>query len=756
MDMRRFALLPCLAALLGCLGGFGPARPVFADEATGPAPGTAEAGAAAALLDSLPDTPPVAADSADRETALRQQVEQQPSAQAYLDLLNLLEARLAGLEPGDAQLELQHELDSLWGAALADYGDDPLLALANGDRLRARGSLKAAWEAYVHGEALAREDPRWTARMAALTQQAGDFAGAIKLYAESLQTRYDAAVIGQLAECYRLNGDPQAALNLWNRALSQHGEDPRLRMEYGRALYKIASYREALTQYQQGEQLDPGNDLFHNRAALCLYQLGQTADALAEVQRALQLKPQAIYYFNLAVGSDKLGQLDAAEQWYTAGLKAYPQNTQLQQGYSGFLAAHGRGGEAVQQLADSDLSSTSHYANLAALAEEQGNPAAAASAWQSALKEEPDAPWLLTAVAAFYARTNQPEALVGHVRAARSRLDDAAFADLLTAVRGGYIEKKNYSGGVASFQTLLQSYPDVPAVYNNLGLLLHFNGDSASGLALVKRGLVEVNSTGLGRYLEMFLTGKVQGAARALELGPALIAAPDADFAAFELYAGLLAESKRWGEVADVAAQGLARFPQRAPLLQFRTQGLFYTGDYAGVTTLLAAKDYALIDFPVRARLLGLSYLELGNYPKAVAALAIAAQAAPDSAQAQAELGQAQYWQGDLPAARKTLTQALTLDSHSGAAQVWLGWTLLAQGDSAGAQQALREAAGSTSAGTLDHAWTALGQARTAAQLSDAAAAQEYYQQARLLGASLTGADRFQAALATARTELGL
>jgi tetratricopeptide (TPR) repeat protein len=739
-----------------------------AQPAAAPAGGPAEAGAAIPLKDIAPDAGPAAPigdaaadlpatpeDTPQREAALRQQLQQQPSVQAYLDLLGLLEARLARLAPGDEEVALRTQLDQLWQQALSAYADDPRLLLANGDRLRARGSLKAAWEAYARGETLAREDPRWTARMGALTQQAQDYPGAIKLYAESLALQYNPVVIAQVAECFRLNGDNQAQLNTWNKALALHGDDPQLHMQYGLALYRLGSYQEALAQYQRGAQLAPAGDLFHNRAALCLYRLGQTADALAEVQQALKLKPRAVYYYNLAVGADTLGQTDAAEQWYDSGLKAFPSDQQLQRGYSAFLAAHGRGGEAVQQLADSDLSSVSHYANLAGLAEEQGNIAAATSAWQNALQQEPASPWLLAAAASFYARTGQADALRSLVREARSRLDDGQFADLLTAVRDAWIDKKNYSGGVACFQTLLQDHPDTPAVYNNLGLLLHLSGDSAGGLAMVRRGLHDVNSTALGRYLEVFLAAHVQGPDAALALCPALVAAPDADYAAFELYCGLLTDAKRWDDVAGVAAQGLGRFPHRAPLVEYRARGLFNAGHYTDTVNLLTGADYALVDFPAKPRLLGLSYLELGNYPKAASALSAAAQAAPGSAEAQANLGEALFWQNDLPGARRALTQALALDGKNAAAQVWLGWTLLAQGDAAGAQQALSEAAAQPGADALDRAWTALGQARTAAQQGDRAAAQQSFQQARSLGAG-SGSARFDAALASAKQELGL
>jgi tetratricopeptide (TPR) repeat protein len=400
------------------------------------------------------------------------------------------------------------------------------------------------------------QDPRWTSRMAALLQQVQDYPGAIRLYSESLKTQHDAAVVANLAECHRLDGNPAAAMLVWNEALHRYPADPALRLAYGRMLYSQGSFREALSQYERGSQLDPLSDLFHNRRALCHFQLGELDSAVNAARQALAIRERAVYYYNLAIATEELGEYGQAEEFYRSGLARFPGDQMLERGYGEFLDARGRRGEAISLLSSAVAGNGGalDFANLAGIAEEQGDLDAAADAWRAALSTDPSSVWLLTAASSFWARIGNIEALVEHVRVARNRMEPFEFAELLRETGQAFLGNRTYHKGVEAFGSILADHPGVPMVYNQLGLLQHMAGDTAAGLATVRRGLQDVNQTTLGRYLEVFLTARLSGTAAALDLGSGMVADPEADYAAFELYAGLLLDAGRFEDAERVAS----------------------------------------------------------------------------------------------------------------------------------------------------------------------------------------------------------
>lgn len=667
-------------------------------------------------------------DAAGAEQHYRLALELNPNPTIYTNLIDLLDD-----DPARAA-----DVDRCWQELLAAFPNHPDTLLANGDRLYDAGSYAAAAEVYARGVQVDPTNPSFPNRQANCLYSLAQYDESIALYQRSLDLAFDAVVVSNLAGAYIDAGQQEEADKVWRTYQELHPQNPQLLMQYGLSLYNAGDNEAALEQYLRGQKLDPRNDLFYNRAGLCLFNLGRYAEAVKQVEQALALKPDPLYYANLGLGYDELGDAARAEQYYKEGLAKYPQDAGLLKGYGEFLDSQGRGAEALGQLQSAARLSSDPalYAQAAQLAAAQGNSPLAVELYSAALKLNPADATHFVEYALFLAGDKREAELSALLKQAASSLDAENLGWLEDELGAYFIDQQEFETGARYMEQLIALAPQVPVGYNGLAMFHYLQGDAQAALAAVKRGLNDAGESYFGRYLEAFFTFDASGAAAALPLAQALLEleAPGAD--AYTLLLQLQIDTRDYAGAIATGTEGLAVYPQNADLLYYTAQAYTDCGDSAGAVSLLSDPAYSAVELYERDALLGRAYLELRNYAKAAAHLTAATNAYPEDAGLWADLARSLYLTGDASGTREAATRALALDPALLEPQLWLAFALLDQGESAGSESALDTLAATANLPAPLAGWLALGEARLAQAGGDTAGAQAQLAEAQAAAAA--------------------
>ncbi|HTI36305.1 MAG TPA: sulfatase-like hydrolase/transferase [Vicinamibacterales bacterium] len=156
------------------------------------------------------------------------------------------------------------------------------------------------------------------------------------------------------------NGDDEAAVGYFKRALALKADDEEAVINLAHAYRKLGRDDDALVGFRRFLQLDPKNAQVHYEIAQILIDRGQTADARKELNAALAVEPTMAAARNaLGVVALNEGNLDGAEREIRAALQMKP---------------------------DVRLA---HF-NLALVAEKRGDPATAEREYQQEMKDHPN------------------------------------------------------------------------------------------------------------------------------------------------------------------------------------------------------------------------------------------------------------------------------------------------------------------------------------------------------------------------------
>lgn len=209
-------------------------------------------------------------------------------------------------------------------------------------------------------------------------------------------------------------------------ALSMTKNFPRDRMSWmmlGMSLMQMGQSAEALAPMQKAAALSTGDADAHNILGIVLYDLGRLAEAEASYRRALQIKPDyEVAHYNLGNTLKDLGRLDEAEASYRRALQIRPD----------YAVAHNNLGLTLQKM---------------------GKQEEAEASYRRALQIKPD----------FAGAHNN----LGNILKDSGQLNDAE----------------------ACFRRALEINPDYVDALNNLALLLDAQGASAMALEVVSHSL---------------------------------------------------------------------------------------------------------------------------------------------------------------------------------------------------------------------------------------------------------------------------
>lgn len=680
---------------------------------------------------------------AEGEAQLRQSLDSDPSPAAYLDLLELIKA-----DPRRRQ-----EYDNLFNDMLARYRNEPVIVLAQARRLWEEQKYNAALEQFRRGAELSPDNPAFAIGSGDCLLAMGGYTDAQDAYGLALRISYEPLAVAGLALSQERSGDSAAADRTFRDQINAHPRDAALIMQYGLFLYSRTEYTAALEQYDLGRKLEPDNEMFVNRAALCLFQLNQIPEAIERLRAAINIRPRPLFYRNLAIAYEEQAEVELAEQYYREGIELFPSDPQLLEGYSEFLEQQGRSTEALDMLARSVAVSpdTEVFMDLATLAEASGNAVQAREAYESAIARNPQDRVINEQYCNFLAMQQDNQALLEHLDRAVDLMSERDYDELLGSMTGFWIEKRKTADGALVLSQLIDLRPRIVRIYNSLALIQQISGDNEVALTTVRRGQRDAGESFLGLYLETLIIWRSQGVEQARPFGEKLIAHAEADTKSWQLYLEMLSSDGDWSEEARVAALGLRKFFGDEQIYAHLVSAMEQLGDVRELIRVLEDPQYVRIRHEGRALLLGRSYARAGNYVKALASLEPLLEQDAFNIQALQLCGEAHFMLAERSKAREELTTALAINPESAVASIWLGWVLLEDGDLAGAEQSLNTAEKSPALAQIDLAWTRLGQATVAIRRGDRLLARELLKQAEALGG---GDARFDSFVPRIRTEI--
>ncbi len=138
--------------------------------------------------------------------------------------------------------------------------------------------------------------------------------------------RYDLTFF--LAHSLELEGEPEAALKLLEKALEQspdHGEISSIHVHIASCHKELEQYREALDALARAEAANPELKEIYNLRGFCHYKLKEHENAIHAFERAIELDPgSAIDYANIGSNLRELGHKEEAVRLYRIALEIDP------------------------------------------------------------------------------------------------------------------------------------------------------------------------------------------------------------------------------------------------------------------------------------------------------------------------------------------------------------------------------------------------------------------------------------------------
>lgn len=133
----------------------------------------------------------------------------------------------------------------------------------------------------------------------------------------------------RVGEATRQSGDPAGAIPFFRRAhsLDMFKAEPLVRL--GVALNDLGQFNEAQEAFHDALNLEHNNTEALRGLGFALIGLNQPEMALDQFKAAIAIEPDYRSYNGLGVASDHLGEHNAAQDYYEAGLKIFPNNLTL-------------------------------------------------------------------------------------------------------------------------------------------------------------------------------------------------------------------------------------------------------------------------------------------------------------------------------------------------------------------------------------------------------------------------------------------
>ncbi|MEO8133952.1 MAG: tetratricopeptide repeat protein [Betaproteobacteria bacterium] len=225
-------------------------------------------------------------------------------------------------------------------------------------------------------------------------EHTGDHKGAERAYRRGLEVAPDNVELrNALGWTLFQDGRTAEAVVEYKRALVAKPDHAKAHNNLALALVELGELDDAASHFKASLAIEPKAEIYSD-LGFTMAQLGNSQEALADYQKALELDPNcASAHFNLAVTSVRAGDFAEAEAHYRQALRGRP-TAETHNGLGYVLAQQGREDDAIAEFRKAievDAKFTPAYNNLAGALEEQGKLAEAADYYRRSLAEKPSA-----------------------------------------------------------------------------------------------------------------------------------------------------------------------------------------------------------------------------------------------------------------------------------------------------------------------------------------------------------------------------
>ena len=269
-----------------------------------------------------------------------------------------------------------------------------------------------------------------------------------------------ADVFACLARVYSLQGQPDRAIQLYERALTANPAFVDAHYNLGNLLAARDQLTAATNHYQLALNGNPEQSDAHYKLGLALQRLGDISSAATHFKAALHYNPEfAEAHDQLAGAWMRLGVPEAAEVQYREAIRIRPDyaHAHLKLGY--VLARSNKFPEAKLHLAEAirlePTNAVAHY-NLGGVYAAEGDLEPARIALVEAARLDPSDPETQVRLAAVLAREGHTDQSLETSRKAASLL----------------IQQGRYEDAIRTLREALKSRPDAPEMLANLAWLL--------------------------------------------------------------------------------------------------------------------------------------------------------------------------------------------------------------------------------------------------------------------------------------------
>lgn len=240
-------------------------------------------------------------------------------------------------------------------------------------------------------------------------------------------------------------------------------------------------YRDLITLYTATLTKNPGCWMAHYNLGIALNNQGDTDGAIAQYQKALELRPRyAEAHYNLGRLLAQKGELGNAVTHYEKALEINPDDAEAQNNLGATLFAGGRPDEAIAHYRKA-LAAQPDYAdaacNLANALLSSGDLDGAIAHYSACLARSPNqSEPQYNLASALFRKGRIDDAIVHFRRALELRADNAdAHANLGSA----FLAKGRVQDAIAQYKEALRVAPDNVAAQSNLAWLLATTADSS-------------------------------------------------------------------------------------------------------------------------------------------------------------------------------------------------------------------------------------------------------------------------------------
>ncbi len=283
----------------------------------------------------------------------------------------------------------------------------------------------------------------------------------------------------------------QDSKTLWIHALACTSRNNVAHNNLGLALADLGRLDEAIAQYQKALEIRPNYMEAHINLGIAMGQRGRPDEVIAHYRKALEIKPgSAIAQNNLGAILVSRGRPAEAVPYYQQALKIDPDYVQARVNLASALATVGRFDEAIAEYRKAlgfQPDNATACNNLGAALVHQGRLAEAVPYYQQALKIDPNylqAHVNLASALAILGRLD--EAIVQYRKALEIQPDNAeTHADLGSVL----FRQGRMAEALPHFRKTVEISPNAATFQNNLGVVLANQGCLEEALIHFRRAL---------------------------------------------------------------------------------------------------------------------------------------------------------------------------------------------------------------------------------------------------------------------------